>query len=509
MKQKYPDGHEVLSPGTVIVSAAGHCSDRYGIVEPVLQKNGGPIYYLNLSSPPGPLKGVYQLGGSSFAQTRNRIGEKAPTVQDAAYFAQAFILLQNLIKNGLVLAGHDISAGGLLTCLLEMCFADVDLGAEVDLTDIGEKDLVKLLFAENSGVVFQAKNEFVEKLLTGAGISFFKIGKATSTPVLTVKNDGESHTFDVAELRDVWYETSYLLDRHQTAGDLAKARFDNYKKQPLRYVFPSQRDSFGENFPGKRPERATGKPRIKAAIIREKGSNSEREMAHAMYLAGFDVKDVHTTDLISGRETLEDVRFIGAVGGFSNSDVLGSAKGWAGAFLYNEKAKRALDNFFKRDDVLSVGICNGCQLFIELNLINPEHATPPRMLHNDSHKHESIFTSVVIPENNSVMLHSLAGCRLGIWVSHGEGKFHLPLPESAYNIVAKYGYDAYPANPNGSDYNAAMLASADGRHLVTMPHIERSMFRWNWANYPAERQGDDISPWVEAFLNARRWLERH
>ncbi len=494
MKQKYPDG-EVLSPGTVIVSAGAHCDNRYGIVEPVLQKNGGAIYYLNLSGD------SYQLGGSSFVQTRNRIGEKAPTVNDAAYFAKAFDALQHLIKNGHVLAGHDVSAGGLLTCLLEMCFADVELGAEIDLTQIGEADAVKLLFAENAGVLFQAKNDSVETLLNEAGISFFKIGNPISTPVLTVKNGNETHSFDVTELRDVWYETSYLLDRHQTAGDLAKARFDNYKKQPLHYVFP-------KNFTGKRPVREEGKPRIKAAIIREKGSNSEREMAHAMYLAGFDVKDVHMTDLISGRETLEDVRFIGAVGGFSNSDVLGSAKGWAGAFLYNEKAKRALDNFFKRDDVLSVGICNGCQLFVELNLINPEHATPPKMLHNDSQKHESVFTSVVIPENNSVMLHSLAGCRLGIWVSHGEGKFHLPLPESEYNIVGKFGYDAYPANPNGSDYNAAMICSADGRHLATMPHFERSMFRWNWANYPADRQGDDISPWVEAFLNARRWLER-
>ncbi|MEZ4961698.1 MAG: phosphoribosylformylglycinamidine synthase [Saprospiraceae bacterium] len=504
MKQKYPDG-EVLSPGTVIVSAAGHCDDRYGIVEPVLQKNGGDIYYLNLS------KDSFELGGSSFAQTRNKVGEKTQTIHDAAYFAKAFDAIQNLIKSGLVVAGHDVSAGGLLTCLLEMCFADVNLGAEIDLTQIGEADSVKLLFAENAGVVIQCTAELpfgsgtsteqeFGSTMSEAGISFFKIGKATSTPVLSVKNGAETHSFDIAELRDVWYETSYLLDRHQTANGLSEVRFNNYKKQPLHYVFP-------KNFTGKRPVREEGKPRIKAAIIREKGSNSEREMAHAMYLAGFDVKDVHMTDLISGRETLEDVRFIGAVGGFSNSDVLGSAKGWAGAFLYNEKAKRALDNFFKRDDVLSVGICNGCQLFVELNLINPEHATPPRMLHNDSHKHESIFTSVVIPENNSVMLHSLAGCRLGIWVSHGEGKFHLPLPESEYNIVGKFGYDAYPANPNGSDYNAAMLANADGRHLVTMPHFERSMFRWNWANYPADRQWDDISPWAEAFLNARRWLE--
>ncbi|MEO1263103.1 MAG: phosphoribosylformylglycinamidine synthase [Bacteroidota bacterium] len=494
MKQKYPDG-EVISPGTVVISAAGHCDDRYAVVEPVLQKEGGPIYYLNLSGE------SHQLGGSSFAQTKNKVGEKAPSVNDAAYFAKAFDAIQGLIKNGHILAGHDVSAGGLLTCLLEMCFSDVDLGAEIDLTSIGENDSVKLLFSENSGIVIQAKDKDVEDVLGKTGIHFHKIGKATSSPKLIATNGDEKHSFDVTELRDIWYETSYLLDRNQTAGNLAKARFDNYKKQPLHYIFP-------EGFTGNRPARDDSGPRIKAAIIREKGSNSEREMAHAMYLAGFDVKDVHMTDLISGRETLEDVRFIGAVGGFSNSDVLGSAKGWAGAFLYNEKAKAALDNFFKRDDVLSVGICNGCQLFVELNLINPEHETPSKMLHNDSHKHESIFTSVVIPENNSVMLSSLAGCRLGIWVSHGEGKFHLPLPEDRYNIVAKYGYDTYPANPNGSDYNAAMIASADGRHLATMPHFERSMFRWNWANYPGERKGDDISPWVEVFLNARRWLEK-
>ncbi len=248
------------------------------------------------------------------------------------------------------------------------------------------------------------------------------------------------------------------------------------------------------------------KPRPKAAIIREKGCNSEREMANAMYLAGFDVKDVHMTDLISGRETLEDIQFIGAVGGFSNSDVLGSAKGWAGAFLYNEKAKTALDNFFKREDTLSVGICNGCQLFVELELINPDHEVKPKMLHNDSHKHESGFTSVTVQENNSVMLSTLAGSTLGVWISHGEGKFSLPYSEDQYNIVAKYGYNGYPANPNGSAFDIAMMANNDGRHLVMMPHIERSMFQWNWAYYP-EGRNDEVSPWHEAFVNARKWIE--
>ncbi len=229
-------------------------------------------------------------------------------------------------------------------------------------------------------------------------------------------------------------------------------------------------------------------------------------MANAMYLAGFDVKDVHMTDLISGRETLEDIQFIGAVGGFSNSDVLGSAKGWAGAFLYNEKAKTALDKFFARPDTLSVGICNGCQLFMELELINPEHEVHGKMLHNDSQKHESNFVSVKVQENNSIMLSTLAGSTLGVWISHGEGKFNLPQSQDQYNIVAKYAYDQYPHNPNGSDFNTAMMCDKTGRHLVTMPHIERSTFQWNWANYPEGRQ-DEVTPWLEAFVNARQWIE--
>lgn len=229
-------------------------------------------------------------------------------------------------------------------------------------------------------------------------------------------------------------------------------------------------------------------------------------MANAMYLAGFDVKDVHMTDLISGRETLEDIQFIGAVGGFSNSDVLGSAKGWAGAIKFNEKANTAIKNFFERPDTLSVGICNGCQLFMELDLINPEHSKHGKMTYNESHKHESNFTSVKIQENNSVMLSSLAGTTLGVWISHGEGKFSLPHNEDAYQIVAKYGYDGYPSNPNGSDYNTAMLSDKSGRHLVTMPHIERSIFPWNWAHYPKDRN-DKVSPWLEAFTNAREWIE--
>ncbi|MGB5822335.1 MAG: phosphoribosylformylglycinamidine synthase [Saonia sp.] len=489
MKQRYKDG-DVIAPGTVIISAAAPCNDITKVVEPVLQKDGGDIYYINLS------QDSYKLGGSSFAQTLNAIGSEAPTVTNASYVKQVFNTIQQLIKDEQLLAGHDVASGGLITTLLELCFADTDLGAALKLTNLNESDTIKLLFAENAGIVFQSKDHTVEGVLNDAKIDFVKIGNVVSKSELTIANNGIEIGLNITSLRDTWFKTSYLLDQKQTANNLASDRFENYKNQPLQYTFPS-------HFTGELSGITQSRP--KAAILREKGSNSEREMANAMYLAGFDVKDVHMTDLISGRETLEDIQFIGAVGGFSNSDVLGSAKGWAGAFKYNGKANTALKNFFARPDTLSVGICNGCQLFLELDLINPDHSQLAKMTFNDSHKHESNFTSVKIQKNHSVMLSSLAGSTLGVWISHGEGKFSLPLPEDNYDIVAKYGYEGYPANPNGSDYNTAMLCDKTGRHLVTMPHIERSTFPWNWAHYPKGRK-DEVSPWLEAFVNAREWV---
>ncbi|QBA64462.1 phosphoribosylformylglycinamidine synthase [Muriicola soli] len=490
MKQKYKD-QEVLSPGTVIISAAAHCSNVRKIVEPVFKKRAGNLYYINFS------QDNFALGGSSFSQSLNKVGHKAPTITDAGFVKKTFNALQDLIKAKEIVAGHDVASGGLITTLLEMCFANNQLGADIDLSSLGESDTTKLLFAENAAVVIQAKGSGVEEYLEQHQIEFFKIGSVTEKPELVIVNGEDRIELDIYEQRDLWFKTSYLLDDKQTSQNLAKQRFENYKYQPLIYHFPDHFDGKLPDFKGKRP---------KAAILREKGSNSEREMANAMYLAGFDVKDVHMTDLISGRETLEEVQFIGAVGGFSNSDVLGSAKGWAGAFKYNEKAQQALENFFARPDTLSVGICNGCQLFMELELINPEHDLHGKMTYNDSHKHESNFTSVCIEENNSVMLSSLEGSTLGVWISHGEGKFSLPYPADRYGIVATYGYDKYPANPNGSDYNVAMLCDPSGRHLVTMPHIERSIFPWNWAHYSEGKH--EVSPWLEAFVNARKWLEK-
>jgi len=495
MKQKYKD-EEVISPGTVIISAAAHCNDVKKVVEPVLQKNGDSIYYINIS------KDDFKLGGSSFAQTLASIGNEAPTIKDAFYLSSVFNTIQKLILDDQILAGHDVASGGLITTLLEMCFADINLGAKLNLTDLEEEDLIKILFSENIGIVFQGKKDsIIEETLTKNNIDFFKIGTVTETESLQIKHLYQNLELSIPEMRKVWFETSYLLDQKQSGGGKAKERFDNYVKQPLNFKFP-------DHFTGKLPVFDKNYSRPKAAIIREKGSNSEREMANAMYLAGFDVKDVHMTDLIEGRETLEDIKFIAAVGGFSNSDVLGSAKGWAGAFLYNNKAKNALKTFFAKDDTLSLGVCNGCQLFVELGLLNPEHREKPKMLHNDSGKFECVFTSVEIKQNNSIMLSSLAGTNLGIWAAHGEGKFSFPKSENHYNIVGKYSYSGFPSNPNGSDFNTAMLADSSGRHLVMMPHLERSTFSWNWAYYPKNRK-DEVTPWLEAFINARKWLEKN
>ena len=491
MAQKYKD-KTVLAPGTVIVSACGHCEDITKVVEPVAKVGGGSLYYLNFSSAP------MALGGSSFLQTLNQLGDTAPDISDSNALVKLFNSVQSAIKNGYVTAGHDISAGGIITCILEMCFSSRDVSFNVNLGLLPAQDLITAAFSENAGVVLQGGPQ-LEEHLNADRIPYLKIGEIITGDAAIVNYGDSSTSLSVSAYRDAWYESSYLMDREQSAGNKAEERYNNYKHQPLAYSFPS-------TFTGKIDSPKTNKPKIKAAILREKGSNSEREMANALYRAGFEVRDVHMTDLISGRENLEDIQFLGAVGGFSNSDVLGSAKGWAGAIKYNSRAKEVIDNFFSREDTLSVGICNGCQLFIELDLIHPHLEKKSRMLHNESNKHESGFTSVTIQESPSIMLNGLVGSTLGVWISHGEGKFYLPEGEDKYSIVAKYGYDSYPANPNGSDYNTAMMCSNDGRHLVMMPHIERSFFPWNWAHYPDNRN-DSVSPWGMAFVAAREWLE--
>ncbi len=498
MTQKYDD-HVVYAPGTVIISAAGEVIDIRKIAEPVLQPDPeSRLIYIDLA------KDEFKLGGSSFAQYKNRLGAASPTVTDPAYFVKIFNLLQNLIEEGLIMAGHDVSAGGLVTTLMEMCYPNTTGGIEVDISGI-PGETVPVLFSEKPAVVIQVNNpHIVTALLEKEGILHHLIGRPIEGREMALRTKEENLNLEIDNYRDIWFRTSYLLDRKQSGKKLAEERYNNYKKHPLDLNSGDFKGTFQSL--GVDPHRRTNSG-VRAAIIREKGVNGDREMAHALYLAGFDVKDVHMTDLIAGRETLEEVQMIVFVGGFSNSDVLGSAKGWAGAFKYNDKARKALENFYAREDTLSLGICNGCQLMIELDLVVPEHDQSPAMAHNESGKFESAFLAVKVQKNSSVMLGSLEEMNLGVWVAHGEGKFVLPKPEEKYHIAAKYSRSTYPANPNGSDYDVAALCSSNGRHLAMMPHMERAYQPWQCGYYPEDRRQDEATPWLEAFVNAKKWIE--
>ncbi len=501
MTQKYKNGQKVLAPGTVIVTAAGEVKDIRKAVKPVIVNDkGSEIIYIDFS------KDGFNLGGSSFAQILSKIGQKTPDVADTEYFKKCFNTLQKLIEQGLVMAGHDVSAGGLITTLLEMTFANNEGGMDIDLSAFDKNDLISVAFSEQPGVVIQVKDKKVKELLDKEGVKYTVIGNISDKRAIALKKGNESYKLDINALRDLWYKSSYLLDRRQSGEEKALERYQNYKNQTLSYDFGS--------FTGKAKDLGIDMHRrtpssVKAAIIREKGCQCDREMAYALYTAGFDVKDVHMTDLVSGREDLSDVNMIVFVGGFSNSDVLGSAKGWAGAFLFNEKARTALENFYKRPDTMSLGVCNGCQLMTELNLIYPEHDKHPRMIHNDSHKFESGFVNVNIEDSNSIMLSTLKGHRLGVWIAHGEGKFNFPYGKEKYNIALTYSYDGYPANPNGSPWSVAGICSADGRHLAMMPHLERAFLPWQWAFYPQNRKDDEVAPWIEAFVNALNWIKKN
>ena len=494
MTQKYKNGKSVKSPGTVIISAVGEVEDINKVIEPALKPiDNSQLIFIDLS------KDDPKLGGSVFAQVLNSIGNEAPTIKDIPYFKKAFNVIQDAIKSKEILAGHDISDGGLITTLLEMSFPTPNVGLHLNTNALNGTDLIVKLFSQNSGIVVQINNNALTNRLNNNNIKFIEIASITNARKIVIDSNLR---LKINDLRDTWYKSSYLLDREQSGAAKAKDRFDNYKLQPLNY-------NFNTSFTGKLSQYGLSKihtkGNIKAAIIREKGVNGDREMAYALYLAGFEVKDVHMTDLISGRENLEDINMIVFVGGFSNSDVLGSAKGWAGAFLYNPKAKEVLDNFYARENTLSLGVCNGCQLMMELGLVYENKTNHPTLKHNGSHKFESGFVNMSIPKNDSVMLSSLEGSRLGVWVAHGEGKFELTQTQ-AKAIVGTYSYDSYPGNPNDSDYSTAAVCSTNGRHLAMMPHLERSIFPWNWPYYTQPEH--EVTPWIEAFINAKNWIAK-
>ena len=418
------------------------------------------------------------------------VGAKTPDVSPEV-FKSFFAKIQELLRAEKILAGHDVSSGGLIVTLLEMSFAgDIGFDAQIDSE--------RLLFSEKPGVVIQVREADEQELIkefSELGLEVLSLG-AVGGDAIKVKTDNSELVEYVASLRDVWFKPSSLLDEKQTYPGFAQKRYQNYASQKLSYDFKNFKEvDVGD----------TGE--VRAAIIRDKGTNGDRELAYALHAAGFLVKDIAMPDLMSGRETLEDVSFLAFPGGFSNSDVLGSARGWAGSFIYNEPALRALESFKSRPDTLSLGVCNGCQLMAHLDLLCPELAEKPSLMHNDSRKFESIFLNVDIEKTASVMLKPLEGQRLGIWVAHGEGKFELSGEEENYDIPMKYSYSEYPGNPNGSKYKAAAVVSSDGRHLAMMPHLERSTFSWQWPYRNKQISVEAGTPWLAAFVAARQWIQ--
>lgn len=504
MTQKYPEGEKVLAPGTVIISASGEVSDARHLIPNYLQHSnqGSRLLYIDCS------KGSRAaLGGSAFYQSLGYLGSEAPDLPDAAYFKQVFGAIQALIKADMILSLHDISAGGLITAVSEMLFPQEGLGATVSLLE--GFSLYEQLFSEKPGLLLQVSSDEavaqVDSILSRVGVVARWIGEveSMSSRQLTILYGEEQYPLCVDELFEAWSSPSDALEAFQTLDATSlEARRANRLKQPLQWHLPD-----GERKLDWRDIQARQAKGVTAAIIRDKGTNGEREMAYALYLAGFNVKDVHMSDLMSGRETLEEVSLIVFCGGFSHSDVLGSAKGWAAGFRYNEKARQALQRFYERPDTLSLGICNGCQLMAELELLYPEHKKKHRMRHNQSGKFESAFVSLTIPEtSNSIFLQSLRGSTLGCWVAHGEGRFDLPEALDQYQVATHYTYKEYPGNPNGSPEGIVALSSADGRHLAMMPHPERSIFPWQCAYYPSEHQQDDVTPWLSLFEDAYEWL---
>ncbi len=493
MVQKYPDGKKVVAPGTVIITSAGEVSDIKKSIKPVLcTHENSEILYIDLCP------GEFNLGGSSFAQTISQLGKQCPDIDNPDYFSLCFNKIQELVSNKKILAGHDIAAGGLITSLLEMTFAQQNLGLNVNLGDFDKKDLAEILFCEKPGLLIQVdKSLRIKEELSNIGIQTHNIATINTKFKFKITHQQKTENIAIEEYRDIWMSVSHRLDNLQCNNNLADQRFANYKKQGLKWLFKGSENQV--------PIENSNPSRIKAAIIREKGVNGDREMAWSLFQAGFDVKDVHMTDLISGREDLSDVRFIVFVGGFSNSDVLGSAKGWAGAFKFNERAKNSLESFYQRSDTMSLGVCNGCQLMVAMNLLGKDFSTT-EMEHNASGKFESSFLSVKIPKSNAIMLKSLTGSELGIWIAHGEGKFTLPKNVSSDNIALQYSYSEYPGNPNGSDLDCAGIVSSDGRHLAMMPHLERSIYPWQCGDYPLDRKDDSTTPWITAFTSAREWL---
>jgi len=493
MTMNYPDGSEVRAPGTVVISASAPVKDIEKTVTADLKNRADTsIVYVNFSG-----RTDEALGGSSLFQTLGLIGDAVPDVESAEVLKTAFEAVQGLISKGRVLAGHDVSSGGLAACLLEMAFVG-DLGFDVQIP--ADREL-SFLFSEKPAVVLQVRNDDLAQIRKELStLEVLELGKVGGE-VVTLEIGDLKLTEYVAGLRESWFKPSSLMDSFQCENDKDLERRASFARNRLSYKFPVDFQKALEQIPSVDSSRS-GAPM--AAILRDKGTNGDREMAFALYAAGFQVKDITMNDLMTGAEDLKDVSFLIFPGGFTNSDVLGAARGWAGSFKYNERAMSALEAFLGRENTLSLGVCNGCQLMNLLGIVSKEGIF---LDHNDSGKFESNFISLIIEDSPSILLKPLVGSRLGAWVAHAEGKFVFSSQSPADSIALSYAYSEYPGNPNGSPLNAAGVVSADGRHLAMMPHIERSVRPWQWPYRDSGFEQALFTPWIMAFRTAYDWTK--
>lgn len=490
-KDSSPRYSVVKSPGTVVVSASALTKQVYKSVSADLKPiEGSLLYSLDFGC-----SGSDFIMGGALSQVYTALGAENRGMVSPAKLSQAFSFVQDLLDQNLALSVHDVSYGGLFVSILEMAMVG-DVGVELSLSNISSPYLA---FSEKPKLLIQVDKKNSDILLSYADKYQVEMNCIGVVGGKSVRGNVSSVYVNLPldQMRAVWTKPSFDFDKLQTNLEQAKSRYNFLTKSKLDFNSDYENYTYNINL-GVKP---------RSAIIREKGTNGDRELAYCLYSAGFDVLDVTMDDLLESASILDNLKFLAFPGGFSNSDVLGAGKGWASAFMYNKNLRSKLDSFFEKPDTLSIGVCNGCQLMTALGLIDRVHPEGISMNHNFSSKFESIFTSVTVSDSPSILLKPISGLKLGVWVAHGEGRFSLNKKISKYHVAATYTYGDYPWNPNGSDEEAAAICSMDGRHLAIMPHIERSFKLWQWPVSHLYKNRKNYSPWMKSFIAAKAWFE--
>ncbi|KAK9744911.1 AIR synthase related protein, C-terminal domain [Popillia japonica] len=508
-------GKTVKAPGTLVVSTYAPCPDVRKVVTPDLKApsmgKSATLLFVDLSHD------CNRLGGSALAQCYKQLGNDVPDVNNVEDLKNAFNATQELIRDGAILSGHDVSDGGLITCLLEMCFSGMS-GIEAHISHRSGK-AIPILFSEEIGWVLEVLDSDVKHCLAvfeKHHAPVYKIGKSVgfgmqSRIAITVNNS--SIESSVLPLMKMWEDTSYRLELRQTIKECADAEYESLSTRTgPKYKLSFDPDStkcFARDAP------------VKVAVLREEGTNGDREMAAALVRVGFKVWDVTMQDLLSGAITLDEFRGVIFPGGFSYADVLGSAKGWAASILFNEEIEHQFKKFVSRPDTFSLGVCNGCQLMALIgwvgHLEDPQGKPDIMLEHNKSERYECRWSTVKITKSQAIMLRGMDESIFGVWVAHGEGRFVFKDDRVYRDLVADkcvclryvddYGAptEAYPMNPNGSVEGLAGICSKDGRHLAMMPHPERCVQPFQWPYMPRDWTNFQKSPWEKMFRNAYEW----